>query len=70
MNNEFLFNIKYLSVEVVVIAIIIFGLTMLIKYPIKKVTAKLEENKRLCLFQWFCLLFCVYFIMEFLKAYG
>lgn len=46
MNNELLFNIKYLSVEVVVIAIIVFGLTMLIKYPIKKVTAKLEENKR------------------------
>ncbi len=46
MNNELLFNIKYLSVEVVIVAIIVFGLTMLIKYPIKKVTAKLEENKR------------------------
>ena len=46
MENEFLLNINYLSLEVIIIAIIVFSLTMIIKYPIKKATAKLEENRR------------------------
>ena len=46
MNNEFIFNLKNISIETIVISIIVFGLTMLIKWPIKKLTQKLEENKR------------------------
>lgn len=46
MNSEFLLNIKNMSLEVIVISILVFGLTMLIKWPIKKATSKLEENKR------------------------
>ena len=46
MESEFLLNIKEISWEVVVISVLVFGLTMLIKWPIKKATSKLEENKR------------------------
>ncbi len=46
MENEVLLNLKEVSIVSVIIAVIIFGLTMLIKWPIKKATAKLEENKR------------------------
>lgn len=46
MESEFLLNLKEISVEVIVIAFIVFGLTMLIKWPIKKFTSKLDENKR------------------------
>lgn len=46
MESEFLLNLKEISVEVIVIAFIVFGLTMLIKWPIKKFTSKLNENKR------------------------
>lgn len=46
METEFLRNIKNISIEVIIISILIFGLTMLIKFPIKRATAKLEENKR------------------------
>lgn len=46
MEQDFLFNLKEMSWEVVVIAVVVFGLTMLIKWPIKKVTSRLEENKR------------------------
>lgn len=46
MDNEFLLNIKDVSWEVIVISVLVFGLTMLIKWPIKKATSKLEENKR------------------------
>jgi len=46
METEFFNNIKNMSIEVIIIAFFIFGLTMLIKYPIKKATSKLKENKR------------------------
>lgn len=46
MESEFLLNLKEISIHVIVISILVFTLTMLIKWPIKKATAKLEENKR------------------------
>lgn len=46
MKSEFLLNIKEISIQVIVISIFVFALTMLIKWPIKKATAKLNENKR------------------------
>lgn len=46
MESEFLFNLKEISIQVIVISILVFGLTMLIKWPIKKYTEKFEENKR------------------------
>ncbi len=46
MENEFLFALKDISLEAIIISILVFGLTMLIKWPIKKYTAKFEENKR------------------------
>lgn len=46
MDSELFLNLCNLSWEVALIAFIVFGLTMLIKWPIKKATSKLEENKR------------------------
>lgn len=46
MDSEFLLNLKEISLEVIIISVLVFGLTMLIKWPIKKATAKLDENKR------------------------
>lgn len=46
MESEFLLNLKDISLEVIIISVLVFALTMLIKWPIKKATAKLEENKR------------------------
>ncbi len=46
MENEFLLYLKGISLEVVIISFLIFVFTMLLKWPIKKVTSKLEENKR------------------------
>ena len=46
MEGEFLLNLKEISIQVIVISILVFALTMLIKWPIKKATAKLSENKR------------------------
>ena len=46
MDNEFVLNLKEISLEIVVIALLVFALTMLIKWPIKKFTAKFDENKR------------------------
>ncbi len=46
MESEFLLNLKEISIQVIVISILVFSLTMLIKWPIKKATANLEENKR------------------------
>ncbi len=46
MESEFLLNLKEISLQVIIISMIVFGLTMLIKWPIKKATAKLDENKR------------------------
>jgi len=44
--SELIFDIKQISIEVLVISLIVFALTMLIKWPIKKVTSKLNEDKR------------------------
>ncbi len=46
MSEEILFFAKELSVEVLVISLLVFALTMLFKWPIKKITAKFEEAKR------------------------
>lgn len=46
MDNQIIELLKYLSAEALIIAIISFVLTMLIKYPIKKLTSKLIEEKR------------------------
>ena len=46
MDSELFLNISNLSWEVALIAFIVFGLTMLIKWPIKNATSKLDENKR------------------------
>lgn len=44
--SELVFDINEVSIEVLVISLVVFALTMLIKWPIKKATSKLEENKR------------------------
>ena len=46
MEGEFLLNIKDLSLEIILIAIAVFGLTMLVKWPIKRITVKFNETKR------------------------
>ena len=46
MEGEFLLNLKEISIQVIVISILVFALTMLIKRPIKRVTANYPENKR------------------------
>ena len=46
MENEILFNIQNITLEIALMSLIVFGLTMLIKIPIKRATAKLEEAKR------------------------
>lgn len=46
MSSEFILNLTNVSIEVIIISVMVFALTMLIKWPIKKATAKLEENKR------------------------
>ncbi len=46
MESEFLVSIKEISLEAFIVAILVFGFTMLIKWPIKRLTARLEENKR------------------------
>ena len=46
MENEILSLISSISIESLIIGIIVFILTMFIKYPIKKMTSNLEENKR------------------------
>lgn len=46
MDSELFLNICNLSWETLVVAFLVFGLTMLLKWPIKKATSKLEENKR------------------------
>lgn len=46
MENEILFNIQNITLEIVLMSLIVFGLTMLIKIPIKRATSKLEETKR------------------------
>ncbi len=46
MESEFITNLKQTSLETILIAILVFSLTMLIKWPIKKFTAKFDDNKR------------------------
>lgn len=46
MDSELFLNLKNLSFEIIVIGIVVFALTMLIKLPIKKLTAKFTEEKR------------------------
>lgn len=46
MESEFILNLKEISVQTIVIAVLVFALTMLIKWPIKKATAKFDESKR------------------------
>lgn len=44
--NDFIVNLNTISLEVFMGALIVFLLTMLVKLPIKKATAKFDENKR------------------------
>ncbi len=46
MNSEIFLYLKDISFEKIIISLCIFFLTMLIKWPIKKATANLTENKR------------------------
>ena len=46
MESEFILNLKEISVQAIVIAVLVFALTILIKWPIKKATAKFDESKR------------------------
>ena len=46
MDNEILEIFRYISIESLSIAIVVFFLTMLIKWPIKNFTIKLIEEKR------------------------
>jgi len=46
MDSEILVYLKDFSLEVLIISALIFLLTMLIKWPIKRATSKLEENRR------------------------
>ncbi len=46
MDGEILNTIKHISLESLCIAFIVFALTMLIKWPIKRCTKKLTEEKR------------------------
>lgn len=46
MESEFLLSIKHLSILEVVISLLVFTLTMIIKIPTKKATSKLKEGKR------------------------
>ena len=46
MDNDFFYALKDISLEAIIISVLVFALTMLIKWPIKKYTSKFEENKR------------------------
>ncbi len=46
MDSEILLYLKDISIEKIIISLCIFLLTMLIKWPIKKATANLTENRR------------------------
>ncbi len=46
MENDILLALKNISIETLVIAFIVFSLTMLLKWPIKKFTSNFNENKR------------------------
>lgn len=44
--NNILINLDNISIDILFQAIIVFLLTLLIKYPLKKITSKYEETKR------------------------
>ena len=46
MNDEFYLSLSDVSFEVIISSILVFSLTMLVKWPIKKYTSKLDEDKR------------------------
>lgn len=46
MENEILFNLQNITLEIAVMSFVVFALTMVIKIPIKRATSKLEEAKR------------------------
>lgn len=46
MEGEILLNLKCISLEIFVIAFIVFTLTSILKLPIKKLTSKFEDNRR------------------------
>ncbi len=46
MESEIISALKNLSVEIVVMALIIFAITFILKLPIKKFTSRFNENKR------------------------
>lgn len=46
MENDILLALKNISIETLVVAFIVFSLTMLLKWPIKKFTSNFNENKR------------------------
>ena len=39
MESEFLLNLREISIQAIVISILVFALTMLIKWPIKKASS-------------------------------
>ncbi len=46
MENEIILALKNISIETLIIAFIVFSLTMLLKWPIKRMTSKFNEEKR------------------------
>ena len=45
--KDYIFNLlENFSLDTIIISLIIFALTMILKYPIKKLTSKLNEEKR------------------------
>lgn len=46
MESNILNTIENLTLEILIISLVVFGLTMLIKYPIKKATSNIAEDKR------------------------
>lgn len=46
MGNEILFNAQSVTLEIAIMSLVVFALTMVVKMPIKRVTSRLEEAKR------------------------
>lgn len=46
MENEILFNAQSITLEIAIMSLVVFALTMVVKIPIKRVTSRLEEAKR------------------------
>ena len=58
-------TIRNTSIEIIVMALIVFGATMLIKIPIKKKTSTLTENKRKL---WNSLIIPIPMLLSFITA--